>query len=61
MLALGWLLFLALYTIGFVYYVVLDRSAWKRQNVAWSPRNLNRKHFLWPLAMLSDTAEKLRG
>lgn len=58
---MGWFLFLALYLIGFVNYAVADYWAWKRQGVAWSLRNINRKHFLWPLAMLSDTAEKLRG
>lgn len=56
----GWLVALALYFIGLVYFVVEDRHQWKRQGIPWTWRNITRNQLAWPLMMLSGTIERLR-
>lgn len=60
MLALGWVLFAALYAIGLVYYIVTDWNAWRRQGISYPWWKVSRYKIAWPIMMLSDTLDTLR-
>lgn len=55
----GWLLFLALYFIGFVHGVVMLRANIIAAHRTFSWSMVNRTQYAWPWFMLSGIAEKL--
>lgn len=60
MTALGWTLLAALYAIGLTHSIVEDRYQWKRLDIKWTWREIDRSQIAWPWMMLSKTIERLR-
>jgi hypothetical protein len=61
MTALGWTLLAALYFIGFTHGVVMLRANIIAAHRSFTWGMVNRTQYAWPISMLSETWNMVRG